>query len=362
MSLLRSKLIERQRQVRECGQIRIGAQKPERGVGRPLETFRFTSESHDKLTSVAEVYGGEVTPWTPVENGRTVNKGWQITIEQKVIKAYFSMKDMDNGDIESLSMSRDVWAGGTHVRQCDGETCLIWQHQGRKDWMDRPVADRVPVPCLCKQGQPDPKGECKLKVTCRLLLSEVPSIGLWRLTSGSETFGDEIAGLVSQLRELGLQGAYVPVTLKIGFRTKRTGPGEDNSTFPVVGVEFDENPASLPQLMASIQQQMLGVVSNANGYGELPATSTPSLPASAPAIASSSESNPATVLLEWATSIGIDPSEIVKFQGECRMKEVSWTKKIREAKESGVSTPQEFDHWWAMKAFPMIVTQSGGSE
>jgi hypothetical protein len=71
-------IIDLQRRMRQLGEIRIGHVVPTgktRRDGKPgtrpakLDKFRFTSPSREILAEVANLYGGEVQPWTPANGG-----------------------------------------------------------------------------------------------------------------------------------------------------------------------------------------------------------------------------------------------------------------------------------------------------
>ncbi|MFD6620048.1 hypothetical protein ACFWFB_32925, partial [Streptomyces albidoflavus] len=67
-------ILDLQMRMRQLGEIRIGrvvdtgrvSKKTGKPILRPekLDKFRFTSPSREILASVAELYGGEVKPWT----------------------------------------------------------------------------------------------------------------------------------------------------------------------------------------------------------------------------------------------------------------------------------------------------------
>lgn len=344
MSVLKNKILQHQKAIREVGQIRIGAPKPDGGVGRPLTTFRLTSTSREVLESAQEVYGGEVVPFT---TGRT--PGYQIILEQEIIKAYFSTQLLPNGDLQSCQMSYDLWAGDTHVRECDRQTCKVWEATGA-DKNGRSIYERVSKPCLCEQGIVGPKGAwCDLTTQLKLMLAEIPAVGVWRLTTKSEIFANELAGLIGQLEAMGLMDQYIPVTLKIGHRTKRSAAGEKNAKLPVVDIEIDKNPASLPELIAKIREKALGASTapalSANGFGSL---HTKALEASTveEQMAEPEQPSRGSLLASWMRSIGLSEADVQQFKQDCLEAKQSWMKACENAQGLGIETSDAFVEYW----------------
>lgn len=260
-------ILKRQQRIVEVGIIRIG-EKGISGSGkeypRSRETFRITSKFKDLLDVAQKVYGGEVRQWKDHPGH------WELLSEAKTIKGLFSTRETGDGELESLIQHFEQWKGNTCTHRCNGETCEVWKQIGN-DKKDKPIYDKDLVPCSCEH---DGDRDCKLVSRVRVILPEVPSLGLWRLNTGSETFAGEVEGLIANIKTFRLdQYGPVPVTLTISTREKRTGPNAATEKFPVVEILLDQNPVSLPQLVSGIQAAALGVrqeSSNA-GLGALPA-------------------------------------------------------------------------------------------
>jgi hypothetical protein len=339
MSLLRQRIIDRQKRITHAGEIRIADVKGEKSPGRPLEHFRLTSSNEAYLKAASEVYGGEVVPW--VLDGKP--NGFQIFTKRKQIKALFSTHEKDNGDLESLSLSYDMWKGDTHVRECDGCIVKVWKDCGRKDYKGKPVQDRVEEDCICRPQEEGfvqiPNQTCAMRARAAFMLSEFPTLGLWHFLTGSETFTQEVLGLLDQIQMLGMMGQLIPVTLTITMRTKRTGPNEVNSKFPVVKIEIDPQPVSLPQLLSGVRQQALAMP--ATSYG-----GTAALESSAPSLMAPSKNglteNQKLEAKQYVKTFGISDGELVELKGKVTGAGLIFTNLALTAKEMGITDGVDF--------------------
>ena len=310
-----SKLIERQRRIREEGVIHVGEIRNTGSASFPTsrKTFRLTAKNKAILDTAALKYGGEVTEW--MHEGS--KKGYQLGIEQSELKAMFSAKELDSGDYESCAQSFEMWNGQTNVRRCDGINCETWQPTGEKDRKGKDVHARVSCPCLCDRNAEDfrylvSKGKaCKLVTRMRVLLTEIPALGLWRLNTGSDVFADEIMGFIEQLEMMGLRGQMVPVKLSIDFREKRTGPGQDTEKFPVVSVSIDANPVNLATLVLEARNQALSLP---KGFADVPTALPDRTTQELPQNAGNEQSR--TVATTQPTQVSDDQAEKDKARAE----------------------------------------------
>ncbi|MFH9823067.1 recombination directionality factor [Streptomyces bobili] len=148
-------IIDLQRRMRQLGEIRLGHVVPTaNGKTRPakLDKFRFTSPSREILTSVAELYGGEVKPWAPANGGPSE---FEVYSQANRLPVLIPPKD-------AVSQWYELYAGSKCVRRCDGQT----EHK----------SDR---PCMC---DPDDR-ECAMTTRVNVMLRDVPALGQWLLIS-----------------------------------------------------------------------------------------------------------------------------------------------------------------------------------
>lgn len=333
-------ILKRQQRIAEVGIIRIGEKGPGGKYPKSRDTFRFTSKQKELLEKAQEAYGGELRPWAGMPGQ------WELLSEAATIKALFSTRETGDGDLESLIQHYEQWAGNTCIKRCNGQSCDVWKEVS-KDSKGKPVFERETVPCEC---DPDDR-DCKLVSRVRVILTEVPALGMWRLNTGSEVFADELEGLINQIQSFGLdQFGPTPVTLSIGFREKRTGPGAPTSKFPVVDVALDHSPVSLPTLVGRIQQSALAMVRPDNGIGALPI-------ASAPALQPRSTVPPEIreTVLSFLEFVGVDKTEQALLAQEVKAAGFKWTDVCLEAKEKRIADLDDFRAFLTKKINPDAV-------
>jgi len=150
-------ILDLQMRMRQLGEIRIGhvvagVSAKGNAYTRPakLNHFRFTSPSREILASVAELYGGEVKPWTPANGGPS-----EFEVYSKANRLPVLIPPRD-----AVSQWYELYAGSKCQRRCDGVT----EHK----------SDR---PCVC-----DPeKRDCKITTRVNVMLRDVPALGQWLL-------------------------------------------------------------------------------------------------------------------------------------------------------------------------------------
>lgn len=306
-------IINKQRRLLEVGIIRVGDPKPSvMQPGRPRSTFRLTSIHRNILESAQPVFGGELTPW---------NGMWQLLTQAPVLKAWISTRQLPDGDYESLSQHYEQWAGNTCTHRCNGETCVIWQPTGQRSTKGKELHERASVPCGC-----DPEERaCKINSRLSVLLPELPSLGLWRLNTGSQFFAEEVSGLLDAMH-LMIQQPFVPITLRIETRAIRTGMGEDTKKFPVVRVEFDDKPIAPAQMANRVLSDALG------GMMQSP-SQLPPAPIEEPLLVDG-ETGEVIDSAQWADpcfkagpflkSCNLSPQDLEEFKAICAKRSLDW--------------------------------------
>lgn len=218
MQPTRQRIITLQRQVRELGRLRtgsfIGPTDGKRGRPARSDTWIITSHQRDYIDAAAEVWGGEVVPYTPMAGEA---KGWQVATDAVAIDAV-----MPPGD--PLSQAYEMWNRGGCVRRCDGVTDSI----GRK-----------PCLCLAEFGEDfhlqPPEKSCRPHTRLSVILPDIPDLGVWRLESKSFWGANEIPATVDLILASTGGTLAVPIRLRIEPR-ERIAAGK-TKRFPVVVVE-----------------------------------------------------------------------------------------------------------------------------
>ncbi|MFF7550885.1 hypothetical protein ACFZCU_45885 [Streptomyces canus] len=205
-------IIDLQMRMRQLGEIRLGHVVPtSNGKTRPakLDKFRFTSPSREILTSVAELYGGEVKPWTPANGGPA-----EFEVYSTVNRLPVLIPPRD-----SVSQWYELYAGSKCQRRCDGVTEL--------------KSDR---PCMC---DPDNR-ECAMTTRVNVMLRDVPALGQWLLVSK----GYHAAVTLPPAAELLSQaGGYVAGWL--GMEEKTAIVKDKLARFKVPTLDVEITPAAL---------------------------------------------------------------------------------------------------------------------
>jgi hypothetical protein len=205
-------ILDLQMRMRQLGEIRLGHVVPtSNGKTRPakLNKFRFTSPSRQILTSVADLYGGEVQPWTPANGGPAEFEVYSTTNRLPIL---IPPRD-------AVSQWYELYAGSKCQRRCDGVTEL--------------KSDR---PCMCN---PDDR-DCSLTTRVNVMLRDVPALGQWLLVSK----GYHAAVTLPPAAELLAQaGGYVAGWL--GMEEKTAIVKDKLARFMVPTLDVEITPAAL---------------------------------------------------------------------------------------------------------------------
>lgn len=202
-------LLDRQRQGVVLGAIRIGQQvRSGNGKMRPakLDTFRLTSPDKAKIEAAAGLFGGEPRPWAP---GEGQAGQWECITQADRL----AVRVPPGTPVEQ---DYTLYGGRPVVRQrlCDG------------------VTERMKgVPCVCPldlgaRRDAAQRGEaCKPTTRLRLILADLPGLGVWQLTSRGDSAADELAATAELLRSAEVGGVMLPAVLRLEQRSS-TGSGE----------------------------------------------------------------------------------------------------------------------------------------
>jgi hypothetical protein len=206
-----------QREARELGRLRTGWTATKNGKTYPEKSKTWVMTSHAKhyVDAAAQSWGGTVERWQPQGGGPAQ---WRVITEADSIDALLPPGD-------PLSQYNEMWSKGGAQRRCDGEKDLL---SGR--------------PCMClgqfgEEWYLQPKGRvCAATTRLRVLLPDMPDLGVWRAETHSFYAANEWSGAVDMvLSGTGGKG-LVPVTLRIEPRS-RVANGKTKN-FPVVVVEI----------------------------------------------------------------------------------------------------------------------------
>lgn len=207
-----------QQQQAQVGRIRLGQQVPgSNGKKRParLEQFRFTTPNEDLAVAVSTTYGGDVVRWTP--DGRPAE--WEVISPATSLTVLVPPNP--------VSQWYEMWSGQGCVRRCDGETDALSGN-----------------PCACP-ADPAERGVlaadgkvCKATTRLKVMLPDLPGIGVWRLDSHGYYAAIELPGTAEFLGAATEQGGYVRATLTLETRqVRRVGVGVRQFLVPALHVD-----------------------------------------------------------------------------------------------------------------------------
>lgn len=206
-------ILDIQQRLRELGRIRLG-EKGEGGYPTKLDRFRLTSPARELVDAAAGAYGGEVSAW---------DDQWQVIVTTDALPV--KLPPIDPAQV--CDQWYELWSGGGCQRRCDGQT---------------EVLSMKPCPC-----DPDDR-ECKPTTRLRVILPDLPGVGVWRLESHGFYAAGEIAG-VAQFLIQAAGGRAVPAVLRIERRERRV-PGQQTKRF-IVPV-LDSTHAPIGQVLESM--------------------------------------------------------------------------------------------------------------
>lgn len=208
-----SRLLNIQRRAAEHGRLRTGYTQGNRPVRSA--TWVVTSHSEEHVRTAAELWGGEVEQWTPLNSNIAQ---WRVITKASSIEALITPGD-------PLNQYNEMWSAGGCQRRCDGETELLSRQS-----------------CLCarqfgEDWHTQPKGRvCSATSRFNVMLPDLSGMGMWRAETHSFYAASEWGGMVDMVLA-GTDGkGFVPVTLRIEPRqVVREGK---TKKFPVVVVEL----------------------------------------------------------------------------------------------------------------------------
>lgn len=210
----------------EAGRIRLGVKVPMgNGKSRPekLDRFRFTSPRKDLIERIAALYGGTVQPWQPPKG----SSQWEVITNATSVPVVVPQQDVAAGQWFEL------WSKGGCQRRCDGRTEMISKQA-----------------CMC---DPDPQQrDCSMHTRIRVMLEDVPGMGVWRVDTGGFYAAGELPGATAFLAQV---SGVVPGRLYLDPRTVVRDGKTKNFAVPVL----DCSELTPKELMSGKVQELMAV-------------------------------------------------------------------------------------------------------
>lgn len=180
----------------EIGRIRIGVYDEGKGHPEKLETFRLTSSHMDAIQAAAKLYGGVI--------GES-KVGYDLVTETDTLVVMLPAQG-------AFSQYMESWSAAGATRRCDGITELLTSE-----------------PCVCEA---EGNRVCEPRSNLRVVMPQVPGIGVWRLATQGWTAAAELKGSVALIEEVAHRGQSPTVELVLEQRERKI-PGETLRRFAV---------------------------------------------------------------------------------------------------------------------------------
>lgn len=174
------------RRVQEQGRIRMGRKTNTRQGREALGTWRFTSQDHDAIREIAELYGGTPQRW---DEPKALPNQMEVITEASTVRVLVTPG--------SLSQHYELWTEHGCQRRCDGVECEVPISMN-----DTVEYDTVRCPC----EHVDKALMCKVKTRVTVLMPEISFRGGWRLETSSARASEELPGMAQLMEHVQQQG------------------------------------------------------------------------------------------------------------------------------------------------------------
>lgn len=173
-------------QAPELGRLRGGIQN-DKGQPESIDHWRATSVDKDRLGVLGGLYGIR-------EPIREWQGQYEIELDTNTIEC------MIPGD--PLFVAYELWGSGGCQRRCDGIRANVPVETPEGGHMEQ-------VDCVCDEEgkEPGDKDACSPTTRLKVVIPQVPGIGVWLMTSGSIFAAQEMMGQMNILASIGPSGA-----------------------------------------------------------------------------------------------------------------------------------------------------------
>lgn len=194
-------------ELRELGKLKLGEETADRP--RALDTWRLVSRDRNLIRAAYQLYGGN-----PRDNG---DGTFEVITETADLEVLIPRQDV------AANQWFEHWQAGGLQRRCTG-TALI-EFDANTEAGYRKIA-----PCLCDEENAAER-TCKPTTVIRVVLPELPDVGIWRLTTKSIYAARELPGVIGLILSA-TTDLLAPAVLGIDSRTQKA-PGQPPHHFKV---------------------------------------------------------------------------------------------------------------------------------
>lgn len=226
---------------------------------RALGEWRVTSRNEGRLNIFAGMYGGTPHPWEGHDGE------YELYTESSVLDVLLP--------VDSLSTTYEKWGSGGNQRRCDGEICTVPVQDPEGGHLDQ-------VPCVCAERNwvvGEHADACVLTARLGVIIPEVPGVGIWTLTTGSQYAAMELPGQVDTIDALRM-GIRTPLPCKLSleYREKKYPWEKFTRKFYVPILEIGQSIAEIQQAMGAASRGPS--IAPVRPSGELPPGTPPAAP------------------------------------------------------------------------------------
>lgn len=185
---------------RELGRLKFGEDLGDRPA--QLTTWRLTSPNRELIREAFNLWGG-----TPSQTGDT----FEVVTETGELDVLLPAQDLAAGQWFEL------WGAGGLQRRCSGSALVEYDQDAPDGW-------RKVAPCLCDEEN-GPR-LCKPTTVLRVLLPQLPDLGVWKLVTRSLYAAAELPPAVDFLLQ---RAVPAPAVLGLDSRHQKSpgGPRKD---------------------------------------------------------------------------------------------------------------------------------------
>jgi len=178
-----------QQRAPELGRLRGGIQTEVKGKPQPeaIDHWRATSPNRDLLGALGGLYGIR----EPIKSWQDQ---WEIELDTDSIKVMIPANP--------LFVAYELWGSGGCQRRCDGVYCSI-----PVTTPDGGSLEQVDCVCLEEGKEPGQKDACKPTTRLKVVIPEIPGLGVWMMTTGSVFAAQELMGQIDILEAIQPEGA-----------------------------------------------------------------------------------------------------------------------------------------------------------
>ena len=216
----------------ELGRLRSGYSDDDNKM-QPLRKWRVTTKDERAIHVIAGLYGGVPQKWEERPDE------FELFTESETLNILLPP--------DALFTAYEAWGSGGNKRRCDGETCTVPIQDPEGGHLEE-----VPCWCLAKGLVPgESKDACNVTVRLKVVMPDVPGLGTWMFTSGSQYAAMELPFRVDAIEAVRQRSdQMVPCDLTLDYREEKRAYEKFTRKYSVPVITVHQ---SMVELAASLQ-------------------------------------------------------------------------------------------------------------